>query len=88
MDHRDKQDWVTHLVLDEKFNSLDGSSSGLGDPGSHSGEHEVLGKSQLLARHGAELGRVVVPLKLVPRTEKCPDNYYPVADWKENPRHT
>ena len=41
----------THLILDEKFNSLNGSGSSLGDPGSDSGEHEVLSKSQLLARH-------------------------------------
>ena len=40
---------LTHLILDEKLDSLNGSRSSLGDPGSHSGEHEVLSKSQLLA---------------------------------------
>ena len=46
---------ATHLVLDEKFNSLNGRRSSLGDPGSNSGQHEVLSKTQLLARHDGSL---------------------------------
>ena len=42
---------MTHLVLYEKLHSLNGRGSSLGDPGSDTGEHKVLSKSQLLARH-------------------------------------
>jgi len=36
------------LVLDQQFDSLDGSSGGLGDGGSHTRQHKVFGKSKLL----------------------------------------
>ena len=49
---------TTHLILDEKFDSLNGRRSSLGDPGSNSGQHEVLSKTQLLARHDEESGRL------------------------------
>ena len=60
---------ITHLVLYEKLNSLNGSSSSLGDPGSNSGEHKVLSKSQLLVRH---LGGLVVA-----RQRKVPEGLFP-----------
>ena len=43
---------ITHLVLYEKFDSLDWSSSSLGDTSSNTGEQKVLSESQLLIRHG------------------------------------
>ena len=48
---------ITHLILNEKLYSLNGSGSSLRDPGSNSGEHKVLNESQLLARH---LGGLIV----------------------------
>ena len=37
------------LVLDQQLDSLDGGSHGLGDTGSHSGQHEVLKEPELLS---------------------------------------
>ena len=37
------------LVLDQELDPLDGGSHGLGDPGSHSGQHEVLKEPELLS---------------------------------------
>ena len=45
---------ITHLVLYEEFDSLDGGSSSLGDTGSNTGEQKVLSESQLLVRHGGD----------------------------------
>jgi len=39
------------LVLHQQLNPLDRGSGGLGDAGSHSGEHEALEKSQFLVSH-------------------------------------
>ena len=40
-----------YLILDQKLDSLDWGSGGLGDASSHAREHKVLSKSQFLVGH-------------------------------------